>query len=96
MTIRVRSRKANPPFRSMTTPTEPVQLLNHRERELIALALLLGQGKSEAVTERVRQLRRKGFVSTELLEVALVATTEINRPQALKWVNDGLELGLNA
>ena len=92
MTVRVRSRKANPPFRSSKTRTGPVELLNRRERQLIALALLLAQGHSEAVTERVRQLRRNGFASTELLEVALAATIEINRPQALKWVNDGLPL----
>jgi alkylhydroperoxidase/carboxymuconolactone decarboxylase family protein YurZ len=91
----------------MNTRTEPrntdpqskvehARILCPRERKLIELSLVIAARKQDQILQRVRAMQGEGFASTELLEVALLVATELNLPQALTWVNDGLEQALDA
>jgi alkylhydroperoxidase/carboxymuconolactone decarboxylase family protein YurZ len=75
---------------------EQARILCPRERKLIELSLVIAGRKQDQILQRVRVMHSEGFASTELLEVALLVAIELNLPQALTWVNDGLEQALDA
>jgi alkylhydroperoxidase/carboxymuconolactone decarboxylase family protein YurZ len=75
---------------------EHARILCPRERKLIEFSLVIAGRKQDQILQQVRALHGEGFASTELLEVALLVAIELNLPQALTWVNDGLEQVLNA
>jgi alkylhydroperoxidase/carboxymuconolactone decarboxylase family protein YurZ len=91
MNTRTEARKVHP-----QPEAEHARILCPRERKLIELSLVIAGRNQVQILTRVRTMHSEGFASTELLEVALLVATELNLPQALTWVNDGLEQVLDA
>ena len=91
MNTRAETRKVDP-----QPEVEHARILSPRERKLIELSLVTAGRKQDQILQRVRAMHGEGFAATELLEVALLVATELNLPQALTWVNDGLEQALDA
>jgi alkylhydroperoxidase/carboxymuconolactone decarboxylase family protein YurZ len=91
MNTRSETRDTNP-----QPEVEHARILSPRERKLIELSLAIAARKQDQILQQVRTMHSEGFASTELLEVALLVATELNLPQALTWVNDGLEQVLDA
>ncbi len=70
---------------------ENVRFLSARERQLMRLAFHIGARDQSGVIAQTQACHQLGLTATELLEVALLAVSEIDCPEALSWINDGLD-----
>lgn len=69
--------------------------LDQRTKRLVHLALAIGANSFGAVHSHTRRALDEGVTATELEHVALLATTTLGWPQAVKgltWVKDVTEL----